>query len=112
MNGLKDKCAIVGVGETDYSRDSGRTELSLAVEASKKAIADAGLLPKDIDGIVKFTADSILQAELAASLGIPYLRFYSELSTSKEIMLDVDYRGSGGDDESDATCSPESRTDR
>ncbi len=79
MEGLKDQCTIVGVGETEYSRDSGRTELSLAVEAAKKAIADAGLLPKDIDGILRFTADSTSQGEVAACLGIPYLRFYGEL---------------------------------
>ena len=79
MEGLKDKCAIVGVGETQYTRDSGRTELSLAVEASKNAIADAGLSPEDIDGMLKFTVDSTSQGELAACLGIPYLRFYGEL---------------------------------
>jgi len=79
MEGLKDQGAIVGVGETEYTRDSGRTELSLAVEASKNAIADAGLLPEDIDGMVKFTVGSTSQGELAACLGIPYLRFYGEL---------------------------------
>ena len=79
MSTLKDKCAIVGVGETVYNRDSGRTELNMAVEAANRAIADAGLVPQDIDGIVKFTADSTPQGELAACLGIPYLRYYGEL---------------------------------
>ena len=79
MSTLKDKCAIVGVGETVYNRDSGRTELNRAVEAANRAIADAGLVPQDIDGIVKFTADSTPQGELAACLGIPYLRYYGEL---------------------------------
>ena len=46
------------MGETVYNRDSGRTELNMAVEAANRAIADAGLVPQDIDGIVKFTADS------------------------------------------------------
>ncbi len=41
MDSLKDQAAIVGIGETVYNRDSGRTELSMAVEAAKKAIADA-----------------------------------------------------------------------
>ena len=79
MESLKDQAAIVGIGETVYTRDSGRSELSMAVEAAKTAIADAGLEPKDIDGIVKFTADSTPQGELAACLGIPYLRYYGEL---------------------------------
>ena len=79
MDSLRDQAAIVGIGETVYNRDSGRTELSMAVEAAKKAIADAGLETRDIDGIVKFTADSTSQGELAACLGIPYLRYYGEL---------------------------------
>ena len=79
MESLRDQAAIVGIGETDYSRDSGRSELSMAVEAVKKAVADAGLETSDIDGILKFTADSTPQGELAACLGIPYLRYYGEL---------------------------------
>ena len=79
MVSLKDQTAIVGIGETVYTRDSGRSELSMAVEATKKAIADAGLELKDIDGMVRFTADSTPQSELAACLGIPYLRYYGEL---------------------------------
>ena len=79
MEDLKDKAAIVGVGETEYTRDSGRTELSMAVEAAKNAIADAGLLPGDIDGMVRFSVGSTSQGELAACLGIPYLRYYGEL---------------------------------
>ena len=79
MDDLKDKATIVGVGETEYNRDSGRTELSLAVEVAKNAIADAGLLPGDIDGMVKFSVGSTSQGELAACLGIPYLRYYGEL---------------------------------
>ena len=78
-NNLKDKAAIVGIGETAYSRESGRAELDMAVEAADKAITDAGLSSSDIDGIVKFTADSTPQGELAACLGIPYLRYYGEL---------------------------------
>ena len=79
MNTLRDRCAIVGVGETKYTRDSGRTELSMAVEAAKNAIADAGLNTDDIDGMVRFTADSTSHSELAAGLGIPWLRYYGEL---------------------------------
>ena len=62
-NNLKDKAAIIGIGETTYSRESGRSELDMAVEAAEKAITDAGLSSSDIDGIVKFTADSTPQGE-------------------------------------------------
>ena len=54
MATLKDKCAIVGVGETQYSRSSGVSTLALAADCSLKAIEDAGLTVKDIDGIIAF----------------------------------------------------------
>lgn len=78
METLKDKAAIVGVGHTEYSRDSGRSEMSLAVEAIRNAIADAGLKPGDIDGITKFSMDNNDPVNIAANLGIPALRFFAE----------------------------------
>jgi len=51
---IKDKTAIAGIGWTAFTRNSGVTTLSLAAEASLKAIADAGLTPKEIDGVVSY----------------------------------------------------------
>ena len=42
---MKDKAAIVGIGQTEYSKNSGRSELQLASEAVRNAIKDAGLSP-------------------------------------------------------------------
>jgi acetyl-CoA acetyltransferase len=78
METLKDKAAIVGVGHTEYSRDSGRSEMNLAVEAIRNACTDAGIKPQDIDGIAKFTMDNNDVVHLAANLGIPALRFFGE----------------------------------
>src|SRR5215472_12907540 len=44
--------AIVGVGEADHSKASGRTARAIAAQAVERAIADAGLEPRDIDGIM------------------------------------------------------------
>ena len=52
MDLLRDKAAIVGIGETEYSRNSGMSDVALLLQASVRAIEDAGLTPKDIDGIV------------------------------------------------------------
>ncbi|MGE3858247.1 MAG: hypothetical protein AB7G21_14935, partial [Dehalococcoidia bacterium] len=63
---LKDTCAIVGVGETDYREDyragekGNATEkgsgalnsYQLAAKALKRALDDAGLTKDDIDGLV------------------------------------------------------------
>jgi acetyl-CoA acetyltransferase len=51
-NPLKDKVAIAGVGSTAYGRDLQRTPLSLGIEAALKALADAGIDRKEVDGIL------------------------------------------------------------
>src|SRR3954466_612183 len=43
--------AIVGIGETAYTKASGRTAREIGAEAAERAIADAGLEPSDIDGL-------------------------------------------------------------
>ena len=51
-NPAKDQVAIVGVGTTQFARSlPGRSGPSLALEASRNAILDAGLTAADIDGI-------------------------------------------------------------
>ena len=49
---LRDKYAIVGVGETTYTRGSGRTTRALGTWAVRNAMLDAGLKPGDIDGML------------------------------------------------------------
>ena len=48
-------CAIVGVGETRYVRGSGVSTLHLGTECALNAIRDAGLTPRDVDGMILFT---------------------------------------------------------
>jgi acetyl-CoA acetyltransferase len=75
---VRDQVAIVGLGQTDYSRESGRSELRLAVEAIHAAVADAGLRVEDIDGIVKYSVDSSGDPPtVAAALGLPDLGFWA-----------------------------------
>lgn len=74
----RDKCAIVGIGTTEYSKNSGRSTLALATEASRNAIADAGLTPDDIDGIVRCDMDRTMPVSLAAALGLRKLHFWGE----------------------------------
>jgi len=77
--------AITGTGATAYSKASGRSVLSLADEAARTAIADAGLTPTDIDGVASFMVmhDSVPTVALASSLALPGLRW----------ALDVDLGG-------------------
>ena len=52
--GLKNKYAIVGVGYTPQGRIPDRTSLSFHLEAVSKAMQDAGLEKKDIDGLIAY----------------------------------------------------------
>lgn len=65
------EAAIVGVGETDWSRNSGRSVLTLATEACTAAMRDAGLHPGLIDGLLCFTeADSAAAPDVSSRLGL------------------------------------------
>ena len=72
---LKDKCAVTGVGETAYSKNSGKSVVALQMEASLKAIADAGLKPTDIDGVIPYGNLDVVAEEFITNLGIQDLRF-------------------------------------
>lgn len=51
---IENKVVVAGVGASEVSRDSGKSEGRLTLEAAMLAIADAGMTPNDIDGIVAF----------------------------------------------------------
>jgi acetyl-CoA acetyltransferase len=68
---MRDRYAIAGVGETEYSRASGRSTRALAVEAVRKAILDAGLPMDEVDGILSYHSnDSTPSLTVAADLGL------------------------------------------
>ena len=72
----KIKGAIAGVGFTEYSPNSGRSVLSLALEACQGAMDDAGLAPQDVDGILEFNVgDSVPTESVAAGLGLPEVNY-------------------------------------
>ncbi|BAH52663.1 lipid-transfer protein [Rhodococcus opacus] len=79
MSGLSGKAVIAGIGATDFSKDSGRSELRLAAEAVTAALVDAGLTPSDVDGLTSFTMDTNTEAAVARSVGIPDLKFFSRI---------------------------------
>ena len=76
---LPGAAAIVGIGQTEFSKESGRSELQLACEAVSAALDDAGLAPSDVDGMVTFTMDSSDEIEIARNVGIGDLSFFSRV---------------------------------
>lgn len=76
---LSNKAAIVGIGATDFSKNSGRSELRLAAEAVRAALDDAGLTPADVDGLTTFTLDTNTEVAVARSVGVGELTFFSRI---------------------------------
>ncbi|MFE5770699.1 lipid-transfer protein [Streptomyces sp. NPDC002181] len=76
---LGGRAAIAGIGATEFSKDSGRSELRLAVEAVQAALDDAGLTPADVDGMVTFTMDTSPEITVAQAAGIGDLSFFSRI---------------------------------
>lgn len=71
--------AIVGIGQTEYSKDSGRTELALACEAVGKALADAAIDAEEVDAVVRYDWDNVDELTLATHLGFGNLRWMSQV---------------------------------
>ena len=76
---LRDKYAIIGVGETTYTRGSGMTTRALGTWAIKNAMDDAGIPAAEIDGMMSYSGnDSTASPMLAGDLGIR-LNFYMDV---------------------------------
>lgn len=73
---LADKSCIVGIGQTEFTRGTEKSELRLLLEAIGNALDDCGLQGKDIDGIVGPPVAATAE-QLAAHLGIADLRYAS-----------------------------------
>ena len=78
MANFSNKAAIVGIGATEFSKKSGRSELPLAAEAVTAALDDAGLSASDVDGMSTYTMDNNAETELARTIGAGDLKLFSQ----------------------------------
>jgi len=75
VTSLRGATAIVGIGQTEFSKSSGRSELQLTAEATLAALDDAGLTTDDVDGMVTFTIDPTEDNDLMRTLGVSALGY-------------------------------------
>ncbi|SDL87189.1 thiolase C-terminal domain-containing protein [Nonomuraea jiangxiensis] len=81
MQPFAERAAVAGVGMTALSRESGRTELELAVEACRAACADAGIAACDVDGLLSYHLnDSVPVVQVARALGIERLGWHNDIA--------------------------------
>src|SRR4051812_23858177 len=90
MGNISNRYAIVGVGESERSKNSGRTPLHLALDAARAAIADAGLEAREIDGFMSYSEnDSCTSHQLATYLGVrpKYVKDIQGGGSSTEMLI-------------------------
>lgn len=76
---ISGRAAIVGLGATEFSKNSGRTEIRLAMEATLAALADAGIASGEVDGFCSYSVDKVPEYEIARLLGAPDVKFFSQI---------------------------------
>jgi acetyl-CoA acetyltransferase len=81
MQSFSRQAAIVGVGYTDFSRDSGRTVLELALAATLNALKNAGLERSVVDGLLSYSmGDSVPVGTVARTLGLQRLGWHNDIA--------------------------------
>ena len=79
MSGFARTTAIAGIGATEFSKNSGRSELQLAAEAVAAALDDAGLAPSDVDGMVTYAMETNPEIQVAQAVGIGDLTYFTRV---------------------------------
>lgn len=79
MGTIRNQAAVVGIGQTLYSRDSGTSETALALQAISAALDDAGVDPAEVDGLIRYAYDNVSPATVVRNLGIPALRWFGDI---------------------------------
>jgi acetyl-CoA acetyltransferase len=86
----RSEAAIVGIGCTEFSKDSGTSTFGLAARAVKAAVADAGLTLDDVDGLATFgPGDSVPPNVLAQGLGIDSMHYFVDQYLGGSVSMSV-----------------------
>ena len=73
------RTAVAGIGATEFSKDSGRSELRLALEACVAALEDAGVEASEVSGLSTFSMETNPETDVMRSLGIKELTHFSRV---------------------------------
>ena len=76
---IKDRTAIVGIGETKFAKRLEPSEIELACMAIKSALDDAGIHPSEVNALSSYTMESSEEVEIARNLGLGDITFFSQI---------------------------------
>jgi acetyl-CoA acetyltransferase len=76
---LRDRTAVVGIGQTPFAKALPQTELALGVSAIAAALSDAGLTPADVDGLASYTMEMNVEVDVARNLGLGDVTWWSQV---------------------------------
>ncbi len=83
---IKDKTAIVGIGQTEFSKGLAGDEVELASEAILNALDDAGIDISEVDGLASYTQEATSEVVLSQNIGFGDISYFGQ----------VGYGGGGG----------------
>lgn len=76
---LKDRTAIVGIGQTPFGKGLAESEERLACTAIKAALDDAGISPSEVDGLCSLNMENVWQHDIARDLGMKEVTYYAQM---------------------------------
>jgi acetyl-CoA acetyltransferase len=76
---LRDRTAVVGLGQTPFAKSLPETELTMAVTAIKAALDDAGIDASEVDGLASYTLERDVETEVAKNLGLGDVTWFSQI---------------------------------
>jgi len=76
---IKDRTAVVGIGQTTLGKGLPDTELSLACQAVSLALDDAGIAPHEVDGLASYTLEPNREVDVARAVGLGDITFFSQV---------------------------------
>ena len=77
---IRDRVAVVGIGQLPFAKDIKRPISDTAVEAIQLALDDAGLGAEDLDGMSMLEMESTHEVSIARRLGVKNLRWWDKIS--------------------------------
>jgi len=76
---IKDRTAIVGIGQTAFAKSLPQSEKHLALEAISAALDDAGVDASEVDGLSSYSLETTDEMDIARNLGTGDITWFSDV---------------------------------